>query len=166
MRKTAMFVFTVTFLGASLRAQPPKTIGYGGARSFEAPAQPEPAALVEIYSNLGSATSTYTQLGLALFGPLSVYGTSEFAAMSFTPKANAHVSEVSAAIQYNGTGANQVNLSLYSDTRGVPGVLLAGPVTVTNLPNFQSCCKLAVAGFESSVAVTSGTRSGSWRTHP
>jgi len=50
-----------------------------------------------------------------------------------------------------------VNLSIYNDASGAPGTLLAGPVTVTNLPSFGTCCTLAIAYF-SPVAVTGGTQ--------
>ena len=55
------------------------------------------------------------------------------------------------------SGANQVNLGIYGDASGTPGTLLAGPVTVTNLPDNGTCCGLAVANF-SPVAVTGETR--------
>src|SRR5450755_1283125 len=77
--------------------------------------------------------------------------------MPFKPKANAHVSQIRAAVQYSGSGVNQVNLSLYSDVSGAPGVLLAGPVTVKNLPTFFTCCELATANIPST-AVTAGTQ--------
>jgi hypothetical protein len=55
------------------------------------------------------------------------------------------------------SGDNQVNLNIYGDSGGVPGTLLAGPVTVTNLPEHATCCTLAVATF-TPIAVTGGTR--------
>ena len=70
---------------------------------------------------------------------------------------NSHVLQVQVAIQYFGSGANQVNLSIYADSGGVPGTLLAGPVTVTNLPSAGTCCLLAVATF-SPLAITGGTQ--------
>jgi hypothetical protein len=75
--------------------------------------------------------------------------------MQFIPMDDSHVSEVQVAVQYI-SGTNQINLSIYGDTDGVPGTLLAGPVTVRNLPEFPSCCILAVAKF-SPLAVTAGT---------
>ena len=117
----------------------------------------EPAALQKIFSNLGPATSAYSNGGWNLDGPTSLAGSSQFMAMPFKPKANAHVSQIRAAVQYSGSGANQVNLSLYSDVSGAPGVLLAGPVTVKNLPTFFTCCELATANIPST-AVTAGTQ--------
>jgi len=118
-----------------------------------------PASLKTIYSNLGKGTDVYNAIeGWLLAGPNSVYGVNsqEFIALPFTPKSNAHVSELRAGLQYD-TGPNQVNLSLYSDTNGAPGALLAGPVTVTNLPAYGTCCTVAIADF-TPVPVTAGTK--------
>jgi len=51
-----------------------------------------------------------------------------------------------------------VNFSLYSDANGVLGTLLAGPITVTNLPRTFTCCALAVANFAAAVPVIAGIR--------
>jgi hypothetical protein len=64
---------------------------------------------------------------------------------------------VRVALQYGGSGANQINLNLYEDSGGVPGTLLAGPVTVADLPDYGTCCTLAIANF-SSVAVSGGAQ--------
>jgi len=76
--------------------------------------------------------------------------------MPFTPSLNSHVSEVRVAVQYL-SGANQINLSIYADSGGVPGTLLAGPVMVTNLPGSGTCCRLGVANF-TPVTVSGGIR--------
>ena len=60
-------------------------------------------------------------------------------------------------MHYVGSGANQVNLSLYTDVNGAPGNLLAGPVTVTNLALWGTCCNLTVAIFPP-VALTAGNQ--------
>ena len=119
----------------------------------------EPAVTLKaIYTNLDSLkTDRYDDTrGLAVLGPNSCCGT-QFDAMSFTPKSNSTVYQVQVAVQYASGGANQVNLSLYADSGGNPGTLLAGPVTVTNLPQQPTCCKLAVANF-TPVAITGGSR--------
>jgi hypothetical protein len=101
------------------------------------PAPEIDAGLRTIYSNLGSKTNLYRPGGWFL-------GASEFIGLPFTPKSDSHVTQIRAAIQYS-SGDNQINLSIYSDADGVPGTLLAGPVTVTDLPSQGSCCALAVA---------------------
>src|SRR5208282_4427201 len=123
------------------------------------PPQESPAVLKKIYSNLGtSKTDLYNDSqGWDIAGPNFQAGFPNSVALPFTPKSNSHVSQVQVAIEYSGLGDNQVNLSIYGDSGGVPGTLLAGPVTVTHLPEAGTCCLLAVANF-SPVAVTGGTR--------
>jgi hypothetical protein len=118
-----------------------------------------PTALATIFSNLGPPTNTYNDtFAVVVAGPASTSGVSFSYALPFTPKSGAHVREVRAALQWRGTGANQVNLSIYSDADGLPGTQLAGPGTVTNLPNFVTCCTLAVWNLTTELAVTAGTR--------
>jgi len=122
------------------------------------PPQEAPQGLKKIYSNLGkSQTDLYDDAdSWAVSGPNSESHVPFFVALPFTPKSSSHISQVQAAVQHAG-GANQVNLSIYGDSGGVPGVLLAGPVTVTNLPVVGTCCILAVASFPP-VEVTGGIR--------
>ena len=83
-------------------------------------------------------------LALEILGPHSAAGFSQYISLPFTPTANAHVYQVRAAIQYLSAGtANEVNISLYSDNAGIPGILLAGPITVSNLSS-SGCCQLAI----------------------
>jgi hypothetical protein len=117
------------------------------------PAQDAPDALTKIYNNLGSKTDAYyDQSGWFIGGSFRVS-----VAIPFTPKVDSHVLQVQAAVQYLGSGANQVDLSVWGDFNGVPSGLLAGPVTVTNLPAAGTCCALAVANFPS-FAVSAGTK--------
>ena len=123
------------------------------------PAPEAPQALKKIFGNLGSKTSAYNpSTGWLVAGPLSVNGSDQFFGLPFTPKVNAHVFQIRAAVLYNGRGDNQVNLSLYTDGGGVPGTLIGGPVTVTNLPFAPTCCQLAIGNLATSVAVTAGTQ--------
>ncbi len=128
------------------------------APAHVAPAPP-PAGLTTIYSNLNSSqTNLYLDnAGWAISGPNGADAYQEFIAMPFTPKSNSRVLQARVAVLYDGYGANQVDISLYSDSDGAPGTLLAGPVTVTNLPSYPNCCQLATASF-GSVAVSAGTQ--------
>jgi len=116
--------------------------------------------LKHIYSNLADKGDLYNysiEEGPFVAGPNSAAGQS-FRALPFTPKQDSHVSQVQVALQYDDSGANQVNLSIYGDSGGVPGTLLAGPATVTNLIEYTgTCCSLTIANF-SPVAVTGGTQ--------
>lgn len=161
MKSTLLLVCLSTLCNMSLSAQTGK--GPRPAHTTEksvihVPAQKAPAALKKIYSNLKTATDLYNDTnGWTLSGPKAGDFFTEFDAMPFTPKVNSTVTQAQVAVQYQGGGANQVNLSIYGDSGGAPGTLLAGPVTVTNLPTFGTCCLLTVANF-SPVSVIAGTQ--------
>jgi len=126
--------------------------------AIHVPPQEAPEVLKAIYNNLGpSKTDLYNDTDAwTISGPNSDVGFALSLALPFTPKSDAHVSQVQLAVQYF-SGTNQVNLSIYGDTNGAPGTLLAGPVTVKNLPAAATCCLLTVANF-TPLAVTAGTR--------
>jgi hypothetical protein len=154
--KTILFVCVVALCNLTMYGQTeghPRIMHTKEKSAIHVPPQKAPAGLKKIYSNLGSSTDLYyDESGWSISGSINTY--SEFAAIPFIPKANSHVSQVGAAVHYF-SGDNQVNLSIYSDANGVPGALLAGPVTVTNLPEGGTCCALAVANF-APLAVTGG----------
>jgi hypothetical protein len=158
-KKTLLIVFLSTLCNLTLFAQNaegPRVKHFAEKSVVYVARQEAPAGLKVIYTNLGSKTDIYNaSWGWEISGPNSGI-TSEFIGLPFTPKSNAQVSEVRAALQYS-SGANQVDLSLYSDTNGAPGTLLAGPVTVTNLPGPNACCTLMVADFPP-LSVDAGTR--------
>ncbi len=162
MKKTLPFFCLLALSGLTLSAQTqPRTPDFQTTEksSVHLPAPGVPAGLKTIYSNLGSGDDRYnSETGWTIIGPTwEGDGISELFAIAFTPKSNAHVTEVLAAILYGGSGDNQVNLSIYSDSDDVPGTLLAGPVTVANLAPNGTCCALAVANFPP-LAVTAGTQ--------
>lgn len=160
MKKTQVLVCLLAFGHLTLFSQTgkgPRPEPNAEESTKSSPPWEAPAALQRIYSNLGKKTEPFFTGGggVLLSGPNSAYG-SNFGALPFTPKSNAHVSQVQVAVEYT-SGDNQVNLSIYGDSGGVPGTLLVGPVTVTNLPTHGTCCALAVANF-TPVAVTGGTQ--------
>ena len=160
MKRTLLFVCLLVFCNLTLLGQTgriPRIAHTTEKSAIHVPPQEAPAGLKTIFSNLGkSKTDLYNDSsGLSLEGPNAANG-AVFVGTAFTPKANSHVSQVRVAVGHL-SGANQVNFSLYADLGGAPGTLLAGPVTVTNLPTFGTCCLLAVANFPL-VAVTGGTQ--------
>jgi len=164
MKKTMMFVCVLLLCNLFVFAQAAgsrRTVHTPEKSAIHVPAQEAAAGLKKIYSNLGSSkTDRYNgEEGTVIQGP-NVQGADGyyvFIGIPFTPKSNSHVTQVQAAVQYQGIGpTNQVNLSIYGDSGGAPGTLLAGPVTVTNLPDAGTCCTLAVANF-TPVAVTAGS---------
>lgn len=172
MKKTLLFACLLALCNLTLFAQTVKShrIMHTTPKSavHVPPQEPDVAskvALKKIYSNLGkSKTDLYNCCtAYGLWGPNSGWGSagsSSFAAIPFTPKSNSTVMQAQAALQENngGTNSNQINLSIYSDASGTPGTLLTGPVTITNLPNWGTCCTLAIANFTPTVAVTAGTQ--------
>ena len=162
MKKTLLFGYLLTLCNLTLFAQTgerPRIVHTTEKSAIHVPPQDAPAALQKIYSNLGtSSTDLYDDgAGEIVEGPNAEGAGEYFFAMQFTPNNNSHVLQVRVAVQYLGTGANQVNLNIYGDTNGAPGTLLAGPTEVRNLPEFGTCCALAVANF-SPVAVIGGTQ--------
>ena len=164
--KTATCIIAITLSGASLFAQRSITIPQY-ATIFEAPAE-RPDALVKIFSNLGPSTNAYLPGGYYVLGPNNSLqpGTNQFLGLPFKPAQSSHAQALQAAVSWCSTacsgitsaGANQVNLSLYADNgSGLPGTLLAGPVTVKNLPTFGTCCTIAKASIPST-ALTAGTQ--------
>jgi len=152
----------LTILNLTLFSQTteqPLMLHHKGKLRVYVPPQEVPQGLTEIYSSLGTdPKNLYNYLATWLVsGPNSIIGLSDFIAMPFTPKSNAHVLQVRTAVLWDEIGADQVNLSIHEDSKGHPGKLLAGPVTVTNVPGVFSCCQLAVANF-SSVPVNGGTQ--------
>lgn len=135
----------------------PTRLHHKGKVAVYVPPPEAPQGTTTIYSSLGTnPQNLYNYIDTWLVsGPNSVAVIADFIAMPFTPAADSHITQVRAAILWYGDGADRVNLSIYADGKGRPGKLLAGPVTVTNLPKSFTCCGLAVADF-SSVPITGG----------
>jgi len=159
MKKTLTILCVVALLSVALIAQ-------GGMRMSKTPEQSAvrvPAAepdvtLKVIWSNTGVKTDAFNDtIGWNVTGPNSSGGKTQWVALPFKPKASSTAYQLQAAIEY-ASGANQINLSLYSDNSGAPGTLLGGPVTVTNLASTGTCCSFATANLASTVALTGGTQ--------
>ncbi len=139
--------------------QQPQMLHHQGTLVMQVPTQEAADGTAVIYSSLGTDPNyLYNYIDTWLVsGPNSLVGISDFIALPFTPKSNSHITQVRAAVLYEGLGADRVNLSIHADNSGHPGKLLAGPITVTKLPKSLTCCGLAVANF-SSLAVKGGTQ--------
>ena len=162
MKKILLLAALVAILNLTLFSQTteqPRMLRHEGPLEVYVPPQEVPQGLTEIYSSLGSDPKhLYNSLATwFVAGPNSILYFSDFIGMPFTPKSNSHVLQVQTAILWDQSGADQVNLSIHADRNGRPGKLLAGPVTVTNLPT-HDCCQLAVANFSSAVPVKGGTQ--------
>jgi len=117
------------------------------------------AGLKTISSNLSTYPfgTYFCCYGDTIAGPNAGFGHTYWAAMGFTPTANATVTRLKASVGFV-LGVNQVVLGLYTDSNGIPGTPLINKRTKLNaLGNFGSCCLLGIVGDTTGVAVTSGT---------
>ena len=119
----------------------------------------EPAGLTKIYSNLGPTTDAYNDaIGFYILGPKSSFGFTQSSALPFTPTADSTVTLVKVPIQWYNDGSSDVaRVSIYSDSSGVPGTLLGGPVGFKPPAGF-TCCALSAVQFKTGVSVTAGTQ--------
>lgn len=114
---------------------------------FAAPLVP-PKGLAAVFDNLGSKYPDGVYFccdGLSVSGPDTDLGQQVWPAIAFTPATDVTVKVVDAAVGYNG-GANDVVISIATDSGGLPGSFL-GSTHVTGLSNFGDCCGLARAKF-------------------
>jgi hypothetical protein len=122
------------------------------------PAESNPAALSTIFTNLGpNATDNYNDTtGYYVLGPSNSVALSEqWIALPFTPKQNAHVSQLRVAVGWI-SGTKKIIVGLYSDSSGTVGTLLAQAET-GNIPTDATCCQTANVNI-TSTAVTKGTQ--------
>ncbi len=96
MKKTSIAAFSIALCGASLFGQQSKLFQLdGNIFPADGPEQEPPAPLQNIFSNLGPATSAFTNSGWTLSGPASAIGITQFVALPFTPGV-----AVTAGVQY------------------------------------------------------------------
>lgn len=161
MKKTLLFVFLMMLSSAMLFAQAKHNGRVTTTKEISAVHTAAPdvdQSLKRIYSNLGKKrTDVFLDTnGWTIAGTNAGIGVVQYVGIPFTPRWNSHVTQTQVAVEWV-QGDNQVNFSLYTDNAGTPGTLIAGPVTVTGLATFGTCCQLAVANF-TSTAVKKGTQ--------
>jgi len=94
--------------------------------------------------------------GNTIAGPNAGFGHTYWAAMGFTPAADATVNKIRASVGFV-TGVNQIVLGLYADSNGIPGKPLFKAETSRALGTFGDCCVLAVVNDTAGVSVRAGT---------
>ena len=95
-----------------------------------------------VWSNLGLPNS-YSPGIIAAWsvdGPSSPDGFTA-SAMAFTSPDNFRLDQIDVALSYNDFGSNSLDLTLHSDSGGLPGAALM-TWALTNLPTYGTCCIL------------------------
>jgi hypothetical protein len=93
--------------------------------------------------------------GATVAGPTSALNMQDWAAIQFTPSADATVQEIDVPVQKI-AGTATVNFGLYTDEGGLPGTLLM-QFQATGFGLIGSCCNLAVGKNRKGVPVKGGT---------
>jgi hypothetical protein len=95
--------------------------------------------------------------GSTIAGPNAGFGHTYWVAQGFTPSVDATVTKLKASVGFV-EGVNEVVLSLYSDSNGIPGTALFSKRTkVGALGNYGDCCILADVNYAAGAAITAGT---------
>ena len=152
-----LFVLSL-FCGTNFGQSAAPAVAHTTHSGIVTPAQPTPATLKTIFTNLGpSKTDDYNDTsGLYITGPTNSFGDAEQAdAVPFTPKSDSHVTQLQAAVGWL-SGTKKVVVGLYSDASGTVGTQLARGSS-TSIPDFGTCCILVVVKIPST-AVTAGTQ--------
>jgi hypothetical protein len=80
-----------------------------------------------------------------------------WAAVAFTPTANATVTKIETSAGRQGGGTAGFELGLWDDSNGVPGKPIKS-FHVANLPSYGTCCAVSVANDKAGIPVTAGTQ--------
>ena len=150
-------LFVLTLASGVLFAQSPKiahTVHTGPITKT----QNTPSGLQVIFSTIGpNSSNAYNDTtGYYILGPSNSVGLSEQAiGAPFTPKANAHVTNLYVAVGWI-SGTKLINVGLYSDSGGTVGTLLASAQS-SAIPAFGACCQVVSVSIPST-AVSAGTQ--------
>ena len=155
-----LFVLTIACTTMVFAAQKPVAVHANHIIQRKAVQDDSPASTVVLCSNVGPATNQYGANGYLVTGPASALGTSQFIAAPCTPKVSKILATVKGAWAYDGSGANQMQVCLYSDNgSNAPGTQIGKCVTKKNLPTFGTANTLVTATFtKQNLALTAGTQ--------
>jgi hypothetical protein len=129
------------------------------APSHITPAPQEDAKLKTIAGNFSTyPNATY----FSIWGETVAQGGANFpfqtwAAVAFTPTANATVTRIESSAGRQGGGTAGYEMGLYADAGGVPG----NPIKsfhISKLPAYGQCCTVAIANDKAGIPVTAGTQ--------
>jgi hypothetical protein len=123
------------------------------------PAPAEDPSLKVIAGNF----STYPKaLYFSIWGETVDQGVNGFpfqtwAAVAFTPAANATVTKIETSAGRQGSGSAGFELGLWSDADGVPGKAIRS-THVAKLPAYGQCCDVSAVTYKTGVPVKAGTQ--------
>jgi hypothetical protein len=140
--RSALVVAVLAVASATALAVGPHRVGNGEGAQQAVPVNREASVASEsvpglstIYSNLGTGSDPFDpNAGLSISGPDSGFGSENWVAMPFTAPASVQVAEIALGAGYV-SGTNQVVVTLYQGSGGLPGSVL-GSWTMSNLSQF------------------------------
>ena len=121
------------------------------------PARLNPAGTMTLYSNLSTPSAAYNDTtGYYVLGLTNSVGLPEqFIGQPFIAQANAHVTMLQVAVQWE-SGTNMFKVGLYHDANGTVGSAMA-TAEAQNAPTFGTCCQLVTVKIPST-AITAGNQ--------
>jgi hypothetical protein len=115
------------------------------------------AAPVTVFSNFNSnPADLYDSSGFWDVLPAGGQYPAESPAMAFTPSGTYVLDQINVALEL-ATGASSVTLTLYSDSDGAPGSVLAS-WNLTGLAGFESCCAVETVSPSGSIVLYAGSQ--------
>lgn len=123
------------------------------------PAPHEDPSLKVIAGNFSTyPNATYFSIwGETVDQGVNGYPFQTWAAVAFTPSANATVTKIETSAGRQGGGTAGFELGLWDDSNGVPGKPIKS-FHVSNLPAYGQCCAVSVANDKAGIPVTAGTQ--------
>jgi hypothetical protein len=161
MKKTLFVVALVTLASVALFAQNSQIYGVPAhvvskvGNLGHTTAYNEPAAVNKIFSNFGSATDKFDWTnGWFIAGPNSPLGEEQYIGYSFTPTKTKMATQIRVPLFFYsgfGTGSNDFNVGIWSDSNGIPGAKIVG-AEKKNTPTWSGqqtdCCKTQTANIK------------------
>jgi hypothetical protein len=129
------------------------------APSHITPAPPDDANLKTIAGNFSTyPNATYFSIwGETIDQGVNDYPFQTWAAMAFTPTADATVTKIETSAGRQSSGTAGLELGLYSDAGGVPGKAIKS-FHVSKLPVYGQCCAVSTANDKAGIPVKAGTQ--------
>jgi hypothetical protein len=158
---TLVCLYSLSAAAADARNQRPQHAHTQASKIIHpAPGGDAVVAPVKIYSNLGPSGDLYdSSNGYFVSGSTNPFnGQKQDIAVPFTPRNDATVTRVKAALQYYNIGGNGAMLAIYDDAGGLPGQPLAHRLRGNFDPFGSGCCNLALWTLSTPLKVKAGTQ--------